>query len=322
MKMKSNMYAITGALLLGLLIACSKAQAGCNVTNISPARLTIPDILVGRDVQVGDILWMETTPFNGTQVNCTSEENDSRQNSIGSSSGMTMGNAQIWSLLGAGGIGYAISYDGDGTPFTGKVWPNTYRVNGTIDIAGTKTTMAIVVTGEVTSGQLPAGRYGLWTAGGSTPYVIIREITLTRPVQITKLPCEITTPSIQVPLEDVQGSELTAIGTVLKPQTFNVGLECDAGANISVEMNGIPNTDTSAEGVLQLTNAGSAGMATGVGIQILYMNAPIPFNTALQLKQSAGGQESFPFVAQYYQTKNPVTPGEANATMTLNMTYQ
>ncbi|MNH37426.1 Fimbria adhesin protein precursor [compost metagenome] len=87
-------------------------------------------------------------------------------------------------------------------------------------------------------------------------------------------------------------------------------------------MTGTQNTDTSTTGVLQLTNAGAANVAKGVGIQILYNNTPLALNNNIVLKTSAGGQETFPFVAQYYQTRNPVSTGSANATMTLNLTYQ
>jgi type 1 fimbria pilin len=45
-------------------------------------------------------------------------------------------------------------------------------------------------------------------------------------------------------------------------------------------------------------------------------------NNNIVLKTSAGGQETFPFTAQYYQTKSSVTSGAANATATLNLTYQ
>jgi type 1 fimbria pilin len=42
----------------------------------------------------------------------------------------------------------------------------------------------------------------------------------------------------------------------------------------------------------------------------------------LNLKNSAGGQETFPITARYIQTKDKVTAGSANATATLNITYQ
>lgn len=134
--------------------------------------------------------------------------------------------------------------------------------------------------------------------------------------------CSVNTPNVQVPLDDVYESNLVFVGTTVKPKVFNVDLSCDNGANITAQMTGVQNADTSAPGVLQLTSAGSAGVAKGVGIQILYNNAPLALNNNLALKTSTGGQETFPFTAQYYQTKSVVTAGSANAIATLNVTYQ
>ncbi|MGO4744696.1 fimbrial protein [Serratia quinivorans] len=134
--------------------------------------------------------------------------------------------------------------------------------------------------------------------------------------------CSITTPNIQVPLDDVLTSSLTAVGSISKPKAFNVGLNCDVGARVNAKLIGNQNTDSGASGVLQLTGAGSNGVATGVGIQILYNGSPMALNTNMILKTSMGGQETFPFTAQYYQTKSAVTTGSANATATLELTYQ
>lgn len=139
---------------------------------------------------------------------------------------------------------------------------------------------------------------------------------------IIPVACSINTPNILVPLDNVLASDLTAVGTTAKPQVFNVGLDCDAGARVNAQLTGTSNTDTDAPGVLQLSNAGGANVATGVGIQILYNNAPVVLNQNVVLKTSNGGQESFPFTAQYYQTKTAVTSGSANATATLILTYQ
>lgn len=139
---------------------------------------------------------------------------------------------------------------------------------------------------------------------------------------VTQVACSIETPVIQVPLDDVMGSTFTGVGSTAKPKVFNVGLECDAGARVNVKLSGERDTNTRADGVLQLTNAGSTDVASGVGIQILYNNNPISFDNNIILRTSAGGQETFPFVAQYYQTKSELTAGEANATATLNVSYQ
>ena len=105
--------------------------------------------------------------------------------------------------------------------------------------------------------------------------------------------------------------------------TQNLGLNCDPGANINVELAGTQNPDAPADAsVLALTGQGGPETAGGVGVQIVYNDVPLQLNNRIVLKKSAGGQETFPLVARYYQTKSQVKPGSANATATLNITYQ
>lgn len=141
-------------------------------------------------------------------------------------------------------------------------------------------------------------------------------------VNLVVVACTITNQNIQVPLDDVLASNLTSIGSTVNAKTFNVGLSCNPNAKVNVMMTGVQNTDTSASGVLQLTDAGSAGVANGVGIQILYNGSPLTLNSNVFMKTSAGGVESLPFTARYYQTKSTVTAGSANTIATLNLTYQ
>ncbi|VXD06030.1 conserved exported hypothetical protein [Enterobacterales bacterium 8AC] len=141
-------------------------------------------------------------------------------------------------------------------------------------------------------------------------------------IRVNSVACSINNSAIQVPLPDVNVNDFTAINKTLSPKGFSLNLNCDANARINVKMVGEKNTDTSADGVLQLTDAGSLATATGVGIQILYNSRPLVLDNNILLKASAGGQETFPFTAQYYQTKSKVTGGLANSTMVLDVTYQ
>lgn len=179
-------------------------------------------------------------------------------------------------------------------------------------------TFRIIKTGPITSGVISSGTLGIsYGDDGVTAFTLYFS-----GASVTEVACSINTPHIQIPLDDVIANSLTSIGTTAKPKTFELGLTCNPGARVNVTMTGTKNTDTSAAGVLQLSGAGSAGVATGVGIQILYNGSPLALNNNIVLKTSPGGQETFPFVARYYQTKSTVTTGDANATATLNLTYQ
>ncbi|MCD9160337.1 fimbrial protein, partial [Escherichia coli] len=102
----------------------------------------------------------------------------------------------------------------------------------------------------------------------------------------------------------------------------NLGLTCAAGTNITVSLSGIQNPDSANTSVMALTGQGNAGTAKGVGVQLIYNGVPLVMNSRLFLRQSAGGQETLPLTARYYQTLNRVESGSANASATLNLTYQ
>lgn len=142
---------------------------------------------------------------------------------------------------------------------------------------------------------------------------------------INVLACTITTPQLTFPIGDISAAAFGAtVGTtpVGAQNTQNLGLNCDAGANVNVSISGIQNPDIAATSVLALTGQGNTGTAKGVGVQLLYNGTPLTLNTRLPLKPAAGGLEAFPLTARYYQTQTTVEPGTANASATLNLTYQ
>lgn len=140
-------------------------------------------------------------------------------------------------------------------------------------------------------------------------------------MSVSVLACSLTTPTVAAPLGNVYATAFTGVGSTTGNVDFNLGLNCAAGTKVNVTMNGTQNTDTANTSVLALTGAGSAGVAKGVGAQILYNNTPLNIGSRLLLKTAAGGIETFPFKARYYQTLSNVLPGSANATATLSITY-
>lgn len=312
--------------VVGLFLSTDARACVSGSTN-GPAivRHNIPNIIVQRDVPVGTILW-EGTLDGGTPTvvvkNCNNSP-DVRANIKGANTGVTTSTSdfQVWSTN-VPGIGYAISHNKVGNPpfAPGWKWPDSFNVTyAGLTLTGTTSSMRLIVTGKGPSGVINAGQYGRWTMSG-LPY---RNIYINNSPTITRLACSLTTSSISVSLDDVVlGKDLTRVGSTAKPKTFNVGLNCDPNTRINVMMTGTDNTDTGVDGVLQLSRAGATDVAKGVGIQILYNSTPVKLNTNMKLKTSAGGNETFPFIAQYYQTLGTVTSGKANTSMTLNITYQ
>lgn len=140
--------------------------------------------------------------------------------------------------------------------------------------------------------------------------------------KVTSLACSLSSTSINVPLGDVLASKFTGVGVTAGDKSFDLGLTCDKDAKINVSLAGTQNTDTSETSVLALTSAGQTGTASGVGVQLLYGGTPLKINNNILLKTSAGGQETLPFTARYYQTLADISAGLANSSATLNITYQ
>ena len=183
----------------------------------------------------------------------------------------------------------------------------------------------LVVTGPVSSGPLTTGVIGVVTLQGSDG--VFRDgltVQLTGGT-INALACSVQSSQLTFPIGDIPASVFgTVIGTTPSgaQNTQNLGLSCSAGTNINISLSGIQNPDSANTSVMALTGQGSTGTAKGVGVQLLYNGSPLVMNSRLLLKQSSGGQETLPLTARYYQTLTTVEPGSANASATLNLTYQ
>ncbi|MFP2421504.1 fimbrial protein [Pseudescherichia vulneris] len=221
---------------------------------------------------------------------------------------------------------YATNIPGVGISYLNGTWL-PYSYSGSNAVAGSfanGASVSLVKIGDIPVGTNvlnPGVLYNVTLTGISGNAATA---TLLPGTTVNVLACSVSNSSIPVKLDDVYTSSLTAIGTTAKPTVFNLGLNCAAGARVNVTFQGVANTDTSAPGVLQLSNAGASGVAKGVGIQILYDNFAVNLNgsTPLVLGPAGDGVQTYPFTAQYYQTKSAVSEGVANATATMTLTYQ
>lgn len=291
--------------------------AACSYSDPSPIDLSfsLGDVIVQRDAPIGSVIATGKVP-NPNFAACTAGPGQMNF-------AMVYNGANTTSMPGVyrtnvPGVGISLANQNNGGYFDFSSPASFRSIDGIGFYGNAYNNLKLVKTGDITSGVLAPGVIG--TIYGDDKITAIQ--ISTPAVTIVSAACSISTPKVNVPLEDVLAGSLTSIGSTAKPKKFDVGLSCNAGARVNAMLTGVQNTDSSAAGVLQLTNAGSEGVATGVGIQILYNNAAMALNNNIVLKTSVGGQEMLPFTAQYYQTKNSVTSGSANATATLNLTYQ
>lgn len=298
-----------------------ESYASCHFSD-STSYVSVPfnagNIIAQRDTPVGSTLaQIIVGKWSGASVQCNYENTYFNEMSIfdvKSSMGGEVYNTNIT------GVGVEIFDD-----YRGKFVPFTIKDPGGYNYIYDSYQINFIKTGKIQSGPLETGKVII--AGISdteTPRLEAFDVSLTGGT-VTEVACSIKTPSLTFPIGDVQATKFgTSVGTIPDggENTQNLGLDCDAGANINVSLNGTQNPDLSDDSILALTGQGDAGVASGVGVQLLYNDAPLKLNNRIVLKKSDGGQESFPIKARYYQTKTAVTTGTANATATLELTYQ
>lgn len=300
--------------LLVALVAFQSSAVTCTILQTKMNTVSFGTVKVQRDAPVGTtIATTVSTGYAQVQTSSDSGEVCPGNYSVVYLSGIESPIAGVFNTN-LGGVGIKVS----GMPgnFTLPVYaPGFYNLG--------YYTVSLVKTGEITSGLLTPGLIA--QAWFGTPGNYFTQISLDANSQVTVLSCSLSSQVMTFDLGTLSASEFSdSVGfSPAQTNTQNLGLNCNPGANINVELKGTqnPNAMDNAS-ILALTGQGGNNVADGVGVQLLYNNTPLQLNNRLMMKQSPGGQETFPLTARYYQTKSIVTAGEANATATLDITYQ
>ncbi|MEL4013641.1 fimbrial protein [Dryocola clanedunensis] len=141
-------------------------------------------------------------------------------------------------------------------------------------------------------------------------------------VNIRSNGCNVTNPNLTVPLNDHAQSDFKNVGYQTKYQDFNISLNCDAGTKYSAQITG--NSVAGVNDTIALDNAAASTTAQGIGVRLTDQSDSswvIGQQYALGTAASAG-IINIPMRARYYQFQSKVTPGDANATATMTLTYQ
>ncbi|CAI1232586.1 fimbrial protein [Serratia quinivorans] len=318
----------TGTLLALLIGGNAPAIADCAFTagTTLPMRLSLPaSMVLQRDTPPGTVIWTsgQSIPTGKVTILCAAGSSFAETTQYSTAQTLVTGYTDIYQTT-IPRIGFRINNQGTHSLWnkvptsvtytvpSGWVW--TYNESKYIffkmeliyvggDVSGKLTfasPLASMTTGSITAGQL-------YVDGSST---------------LTKIACSLDSTSINVPLGDVAATQFSGVASTAGGKSFDLGLTCDKDARINLSLAGTQNTDTQDTSVLALTGTGQAGTATGVGVQLLYGGLPLQINNNILLKTSAGGQETLPFTARYYQTLASIGAGLANSSATLNITYQ
>lgn len=217
------------------------------------------------------------------------------------------------------GIGYTFYVPGAGR-WDNKKWgtidPVYYFVPGSDDY-----TLSFIATSTVIGkGTITSGLYGERRLGdhASGTLETLANIYINGGNIVSV--CDVKDANISVPMGTISDSDFTGPGSNSAEVKFKVAVNCPANSNVYVTMGGTADSDMTDGSVLALTPG--EGNATGIGAQILYDSTPLKLNEKLFMEKTAGGDESLQFSARYIQTKPSITPGHANATGTLTITYE
>ncbi|WP_152084338.1 fimbrial protein [Enterobacter oligotrophicus] len=297
------------------------AYAG-TCTTITPqlSTLSVGTINVQRDTPVGTVIFSRAaTRTTSYLTGCTNP--------------LMLGFSMRYNSAIPSGFGnhvYATNISGIGIRFSSGNYfespNNTFTYNAQtsyVEWFGGK--IELIVTGPVSSGVLMPGVIGVVMLQGADGVYREGLTTQLNDGTINALACSISSSQLTFPMGDIPVSMFgSVVGTTPAgaQNTQNLGLSCSAGTNINVSLSGIQNPDVADTSVMALTGQGNAGTAKGVGVQLLYNGSPLVMNSRILLKQSAGGQETLPLTARYYQTLTTIEPGSANASATLTLTYQ
>ncbi|MND71383.1 Fimbria adhesin protein precursor [compost metagenome] len=282
--------------------------------------INLGSIVTQRDTPVGTVIATQNLgPAVNDTINCDYSGNYLLTRKMIYNGGVLLSN----NIFKTNVQGVGIRLRDDGGIYTNP--PSTIPIYQVAGLSSYSVTVELVKMEDIISGTLSTGKVGEYyiTENGIT-LGTMTTVIMNGGNTITQLACSVSTKTLNFAMDNIQ---LNSFGNTpgfspSKTVTQDLGLNCDANANVNITLAGNQNPDVSDNSVLALSNQGQNGVAEGVGVQFLYEGKPLKINELLNLKKSAGGQESFAITARYYQTKNQVKPGSANATATLNLIYQ
>jgi type 1 fimbria pilin len=292
--------------------ACSFAEGG-----LTQASASIGDVEVQRDTPVGTVLKTVTVNFPYVGVAC----DDGTEGRFVVKTFTTPSALDKVFDTNIPGIGIRQSVYYGTAPF------ETYSNNSTyMRIEWVKIELVKTGTAEV-SGYLTQGPIFDWSIGdgeGAAATFPVVRINLVSGYIGTKA-CSIQSGgTLSFPIGNVPAEQFRQIGTVSNETVkADLSLSCNNNTNVNVTLNGEQNPETSDASVLALSGQGSESVAKGIGVQLLYNGAPLKLNEMLKFETTESNAiVTYPLTARYIQTEDKIKAGSANATATLNLTYQ
>ncbi|WP_237387589.1 fimbrial protein [Xenorhabdus sp. Sc-CR9] len=134
--------------------------------------------------------------------------------------------------------------------------------------------------------------------------------------------CSLTHSTTYVNMGEIKTNEFRGINSTAGEKGFDLKLDCDANLNASVSLDGRPAKGAS-NNIWALDYNSDNVTATGIGMQILFLNRLVSMREPIKIRSSDPVRHfELPLRARYIQTDARITPGKANVTTTVTITYQ
>lgn len=194
---------------------------------------------------------------------------------------------------------------------------NIYEVNTVTNLIPSHVSVFLVKTDEdYEAGELEPGLIGSIKPVSNTYGVNI----VLGSGSVTAPGCSVLTKTVNVNLGTFLTTEFTGVGSKTGPVSVPIKLSCPMHTSVHATVTADPDSDTTEPGVIKLNP--SSGSASGVGIQLSDANNNgIVLNQESTTTAATTGEYDLLWSANYIQTKSEVTPGDANASATLTLTY-
>ncbi|MBK5072587.1 type 1 fimbrial protein [Budviciaceae bacterium CWB-B4] len=331
------------------------------LTDIATSNLTLPKNIVveSRNYNGGEVIyssgWPGSRPSSAQINGCGSnyvvgfyymnppQSNGTPVGDMVFPTGLTGLGVKISTMNQAGPYDYVRAIDNSFQPGDGK--PKHKLDNPSYNF------QLIATGGPISSGTLsfgsPVARVDFRDSPGKTlgENAVGSQLTVsTSVITVKAMGCNVTGSPVNLPMGNIKLSDFDS-NTKVGSASAALTLDCEPGTNVSLSVAApqVTSGDTANNTVIALTNAGSPDVASNVGVQLglqssVYNtnNNGLPLNTPIALATSkrtsdgdgtisvtGGAPASIPMTitATYYKTASPVGPGLANATGTLNFTY-
>lgn len=142
-------------------------------------------------------------------------------------------------------------------------------------------------------------------------------------VNLQTVTCSVSPKNLTINLGDFPVSDFVSVGMLSSPaQNFDVTVNCNSNVQPEVKVTSSNGYETGFEGVIKLTQ--QPGMATGVGVRMLFDDHLATFDTYVNTQRQAIANQTLaiPFEVRYEQISNVVTPGPANTVATVTLAYK